>query len=103
MKAIMVVGTTSHAGKSLLTAALCRILSRRGWRVTPFKAQNIALNTYVTNTGGEIGFSQAVQAWAAGVTPRIEMNPILLKPQDNITSAVIFMVFSTMGLGDALG
>ncbi len=89
MKAIMVVGTTSHAGKSLLTAALCRILSRRGWRVTPFKAQNIALNAYVTNTGGEIGFSQAVQAWAAGVTPRIEMNPILLKPQDNITSQVI--------------
>ena len=89
MKAIMVVGTTSHAGKSLLTAALCRILSRRGWRVAPFKGQNMALNAYVTNTGGEIGFSQAVQAWAAKVTPRVEMNPILLKPQGDTTSQVI--------------
>ncbi|MEW5858798.1 MAG: cobyric acid synthase CobQ [Cyanobacteriota bacterium] len=89
MKAIMVVGTTSHAGKSLLTAALCRILSRRGWRVAPFKAQNMALNAYVTPTGGEIGYAQAVQAWAAGVTPWVEMNPILLKPQGNMTSQVI--------------
>ncbi len=91
MKAIMVVGTTSHAGKSLLTAALCRILSRRGWRVAPFKGQNMALNAYVTNTGGEMGFSQAVQAWAAKVTPRVEMNPILLKPQGDMTSQVIIL------------
>jgi adenosylcobyric acid synthase len=89
MKAIMVVGTTSHAGKSFLTAALCRILARHGWRVAPFKGQNMALNAYVTSTGGEIGYAQAVQAWAAGVVPRIEMNPILLKPQGNMTSQVI--------------
>ncbi len=89
MKAIMVVGTTSHAGKSLITAAICRILSRRGWRVTPFKGQNMALNSYVTSTGGEMGHAQAVQAWAAGVTPAIEMNPILLKPQGDMTSQVI--------------
>ncbi len=89
MKAIMVVGTTSHAGKSFLTAALCRIVSRKGWQVAPFKAQNMALNAYVTPTGGEIGYAQAVQAWAACVTPRVEMNPILLKPQGNMTSQVI--------------
>jgi adenosylcobyric acid synthase len=89
MKAIMVVGTTSHAGKSLLTTALCRILSRRGWRVAPFKGQNMALNAYVTPTGGEIGYAQAVQAWAAGIAPRVEMNPILLKPQGDMTSQVV--------------
>ena len=89
MKAIMVVGTTSHAGKSFIAAALCRILSRRGWRVTPFKGQNMALNAYVTSTGGEIGYAQAVQAWAARVSPWVEMNPILLKPQGNMTSQVI--------------
>ena len=89
MKAIMVVGTTSHAGKSFLTAALCRLLARKGWRVTPFKGQNMALNSYVTASGGEIGYAQAVQAWAAGVPPRVEMNPILLKPQGDMTSQVI--------------
>ena len=89
MKAIMVVGTTSHVGKSLMTTALCRILSRRGWRVTPFKGQNMALNSYVTTTGGEIGHAQAVQAWAAGISPKVEMNPILLKPQGDMTSQVI--------------
>lgn len=89
MKAILVVGTTSHAGKSMLATALCRLLSRRGWRVTPFKGQNMALNSYVTSTGGEIGYAQAVQAWAAGVTPAVQMNPILLKPQGDMTSQVI--------------
>jgi adenosylcobyric acid synthase len=89
MKAIMVVGTTSHAGKSLLTAAICRILIRRGWRVAPFKGQNMALNAYVTASGGEIGHAQAVQAWASGVAPCVEMNPILLKPQGDMTSQVI--------------
>lgn len=89
MKAIMVVGTTSHAGKSLITAAICRILSRRGWRVAPFKGQNMALNAYVTASGGEIGHAQAVQAWAAGVAPWVEMNPILLKPQGDMTSQVV--------------
>jgi adenosylcobyric acid synthase len=89
MKAIMVVGTTSHAGKSLITTAICRILSRRGWRVAPFKGQNMALNAYVTASGGEMGYAQAVQAWAAGVVPWVEMNPILLKPQGDMTSQVI--------------
>jgi adenosylcobyric acid synthase len=89
MKAIMVVGTTSHAGKSLISTAICRILSRRGWRVAPFKGQNMALNAYVTANGGEIGYAQAVQAWAAGVVPGVEMNPILLKPQGDMTSQVI--------------
>lgn len=89
MKAIMVVGTTSHAGKSLISTAMCRILSRRGWRVAPFKGQNMALNAYVTASGGEIGYAQAVQAWAAGVAPWVEMNPILLKPQGDMTSQVI--------------
>lgn len=89
MKAIMVVGTTSHAGKSFLTTAICRIFSRRGWQVTPFKGQNMALNAYVTSSGGEMGYAQAVQSWAAGVTPKVEMNPILLKPQGNMTSQVI--------------
>lgn len=89
MKAIMVVGTTSHAGKSLITASLCRILAQRGLRVTPFKGQNMALNSYVTASGGEIGYAQAVQAWAAGITPTIDMNPILLKPQGDMTSQVI--------------
>ncbi len=87
----MVVGTTSHAGKSLIVTALCRILWRRGWRVTPFKGQNMALNAYVTPSGGEIGHAQAVQAWAAGVIPGVEMNPILLKPQGDMTSQVILM------------
>ncbi|NEO48694.1 MAG: AAA family ATPase, partial [Moorea sp. SIO4A3] len=91
MKAIMVVGTTSHAGKSLITTALCRLLSRQGWRVCPFKGQNMALNAYVTPNGGEIGHAQAVQAWAAGVIPCVEMNPILLKPQGDMTSQVILM------------
>jgi adenosylcobyric acid synthase len=91
MKAIMVVGTTSHAGKSLIATALCRLLSRRGWRVTPFKGQNMALNAYVTPNGGEIGHAQAVQAWAAGVMPCVEMNPILLKPQGDMTSQVVLM------------
>ncbi len=91
MKAIMVVGTTSHAGKSLIVTALCRILARRGWRVSPFKGQNMALNAYVTLNGGEIGHAQAVQAWAADVTPCVEMNPILLKPQGDMTSQVILM------------
>jgi adenosylcobyric acid synthase len=89
MPAIMVVGTTSHAGKSLITAAICRILARQGHRVTPFKGQNMALNSYVTASGGEIGFAQAFQAWAAQVEPEVEMNPILLKPQGDMTSQVV--------------
>ncbi|AFY90910.1 MULTISPECIES: cobyric acid synthase CobQ [Chroococcidiopsis] len=89
MKSIMIVGTTSHAGKSTIAAAICRILAKRGWRVAPFKGQNMALNAYVTVNGGEIGYAQAVQAWAAGVAPMVEMNPILLKPQGDMSSQVI--------------
>jgi adenosylcobyric acid synthase len=85
----MVVGTTSHAGKSMLTAVICRLLMRQGVRVSPFKGQNMALNAYVTQEGLEMGHAQAVQAWAAGVEPQIAMNPILLKPQGNMTSQVI--------------
>ncbi len=91
MSAIMVVGTTSHAGKSLLTAAICRLLVRQGQRVCPFKGQNMALNAYVTVDGGEIGHAQAVQAWAARLEPQVVMNPILLKPQGDMTSQVILM------------
>ena len=88
-QAIMVVGTTSHAGKSFLTTALCRLFARKGFSVVPFKGQNMALNAYVTANGGEIGHAQAVQAWAAGIEPTTDMNPILLKPQGDMTSQVI--------------
>jgi adenosylcobyric acid synthase len=89
MKAIMVVGTTSNAGKSLISTALCRLLSRRGWRVAPFKGQNTGGSSYITASAGEIGYTQAVQAWAAGVTPWVEMNPVLLKTQSDGTSQII--------------
>lgn len=90
-QSIMVVGTTSHAGKSLITAAICRLLVRQGYNVTPFKGQNMALNAYITADGKEMGHAQAVQAWAAKILPRVEMNPILLKPQGDMTSQVILM------------
>jgi adenosylcobyric acid synthase len=73
----------------MLTAVICRLLMRQGVRVSPFKGQNMALNAYVTHEGLEMGHAQAVQAWAAGVEPQIAMNPILLKPQGNMTSQVI--------------
>jgi len=78
--AIMVVGTTSNAGKSAVAVGLCRSLSRRGISVSPFKAQNMALNSFVTQEGGEMGRAQVVQAGAAGVVPHTDMNPVLLKP-----------------------
>jgi adenosylcobyric acid synthase len=101
MPGIMVVGTTSHAGKSLMTAAICRLLVRQGHKVTPFKGQNMALNAYVTADGGEIGHAQAVQAWAAKIEPQVIMNPILLKPQGDMTSQVILMGQSAGRVGAA--
>lgn len=89
MPALMVVGCTSNAGKSLLVTALCGWLAQQGYRVAPFKGQNMALNAYVTADGGEMGYAQAVQAWAANIVPTTAMNPILLKPQGDMTSQVI--------------
>src|SRR6185295_10220512 len=88
-RALMVVGTSSHAGKSTVAAGLCRLLARRGIRVGPFKAQNMSLNSYVTPDGGEIGRAQALQAQAARVECHTDMNPVLLKPTGGGLSQVI--------------
>lgn len=88
---IMLQGTSSHVGKSILTAALCRIFHQDGQQVVPFKAQNMALNSYVTKRGEEMGRAQVAQAEAAGLEPIVEMNPVLLKPTGNSCSQVILM------------
>lgn len=88
-KCIMVQGTSSNAGKSVLVAALCRIYKNRGYKVAPFKSQNMSLNSYTTRENGEIGIAQMLQAEAAMVEPSVHMNPILLKPKGEFTSNVI--------------
>lgn len=86
---IMLQGTMSNAGKSLLAAGLCRIFRQDGYRIAPFKSQNMALNSFITADGGEMGRAQVVQAEAAGIAPDVRMNPILLKPTTDVGSQVI--------------
>jgi adenosylcobyric acid synthase len=86
---LFVVGSASHVGKSVTVAAICRCMVRRGIGIAPFKSQNMSLNSYVTQDGGEIGMAQAMQAIAAKVTPHTDMNPILLKPKGDCISQVV--------------
>ena len=90
-RALLVAGTTSDAGKSVVTAGICRWLARQGVRVAPFKAQNMSLNSFVTADGAEIGRAQAMQAQAARVEPEAAMNPVLLKPGADGRSQVVLL------------
>ena len=86
---IMIQGTMSNAGKSILAAGLCRVLRQDGYRTAPFKSQNMALNSFITKEGLEMGRAQVMQAEAAGIEPSVIMNPILLKPSSDTGSQVI--------------
>jgi adenosylcobyric acid synthase len=88
-KVLMIQGTGSDVGKSLIVAGLCRAFRNRGFRVLPFKPQNMSNNAAVTADGGEIGRAQALQAWACGVEPSVDMNPVLLKPQGGAGAQVV--------------
>ena len=88
-KNLMVQGTMSNAGKSIITAGILRVLKQDGYRVAPFKSQNMALNSYITKDGLEMGRAQVMQAEAAGIEPCVQMNPILLKPTSDVGSQVI--------------
>ena len=83
MRKILLIGTSSGAGKTTVSAMVCRYLSRNGYRPAPFKGSNLSLNSYATKDGGEIGMGQAFQAWACGIEPETDMNPVLMKPSGN--------------------
>src|SRR5215471_15196751 len=89
MRAIMLAGTGSDVGKSVIVAGLARAFRKRGLKVRPFKPQNMSNNAAVTADGGEIGRAQALQARAAGISPNVHMNPVLLKPQSEIGSQIV--------------